>query len=227
MKKAYLNKAQKKWICEFLSTRPNSRHQVYTIDNGTRTVNIEWYEKTNIIILDAHTYIATNIDHKLIVTLRMSGRPSKDGEYSFNISPPQKYQVSYNLNGQFALDIPTNYTVKFPKNPVIIRQNNSINNIKKTVKRIVRQQTLTLDKYTQRLQDINLSTKGNIKSKEELLEISTTSDIKLPKIIITMLINKNVSENELIIASQVYISGGVESVLDYLEMIELLRKQKH
>lgn len=223
MKKSYLNKAQKAWLNEFLSTRPNNRFQVYTVDRGTRTVHIEWSEKSNIAILDSHTYIATNIQHKIIVTLRMSGNPIKDGEYSFIIKPPQKYRVSYTLRGQFTLDLHTNYIVRFPKNPIAVKRRNLIKSDKNQSKRIVQQQTLTLDKYTQKLQDVNYNKTKTIISKEELLKISATSDTKLPSVIISIFRDKNADEDEFMIATQAYISGGVKSVLDYLEVIEQLR----
>lgn len=221
MKKSYLNKVQKKWLNEFLSTRPNSNYQTYSIDKGTRTVDIQWREKTNIIILDANTYIATNIKHKLIVTMRMSGKFIKDGEYSFEITPPQKYRVNYNLSGQFTLNIPQNYLVKFPENPVTLKRTKSTKAANKVPRRSVKQQTLTLDKFSLELQDINYLRTSTIESKETLLQIS--GNINLPAVIIILLRERNATEEEIFIASQAFINGGIQSVLSYLEIMVHIR----
>lgn len=223
MAKNLLNKAQKKWLNEFLSSRPNSNYQTYCIDKGARTVDIQWREKTNIIVLDEKTYIATTIKHSLRVTMRMSGKFVKNGEYSFEITPPQKYRVDYNLSGQFTLDIPQNYLVKFPDNPVTVKRK-STKPANKKAQRTVKQQSLTLDKFSLELQNINYQKTSAIESKETLLQVS--EDINLPTVIIALLRDWSATDEEIFITSQAFINGGIQSVLSYLEiMIKVRLKQ--
>lgn len=223
-----LSKPQRKWLEQFLSTRPHSNYRVYTIDGGTRTIDIAWRtEEANVIILDSNTYIAAKIKHNLVVTLRLSGHPLKDGKYTFDIIPPQKYKVDYTLYGQFTLDIPQNYVVNFPKNPVVVKRKVSrisATNIKQTDISI--QQQLTLSCSTQTLQGINYKLTGVIQSEEELLRVSKVGNIELPTIIITMLNNKNATDDEFMLASESFKNGGLESVLNYIAIIEELRELK-
>lgn len=221
-----LTKLQRKWLDEFLATRPHHRYRVYTIDGGTRTIEIEWSEVSNTIALDTHTYIATKIKHKLVVVLRLSGHPLKDGTYTFDITPPQKYR-SGTIQGQFALDIPQNYAVAFPNNPVVVkRKTTKISGNKSTTTNFPIQQQLTLNASAQTLQDINYKLTGVIKSIDELLKLSKFEDIELPAIFITILNSKNATRDEFILAYQIFNSGGIESILNYLDSIEQLRKLK-
>lgn len=220
-----LTKPQRKWLSEFLATRPHHRYQVYTIDGGTRTIVIEWSEETNTIALDARTYIATKIKHKLVVVLRMSGHPLKDGRYTFDITPPQKYRSNTTLRGQVALDIPQNYAVVFPNNPVLVeRKTTKTNGTKSTPTNNSIQQKLTLNAFAQTLQDINNKLTGVVKSIDELLELSRFEDIELPAIFITMLNSKDATRDEFMLAYQIFNSGGIESILNYINSIEQLRK---
>lgn len=222
-----LTKPQHKWLSEFLATRPHHRYRVYTIDGGTRTIVIEWTEVSNTIALDARTYIATKIKHKLVVVLRLSGHPLKNGTYTFDVTPPQKYKSDDALQGQFTLDIPQNYTIVFPKNPVVVKRKTiKINDTKSTPTNDPIQQKLILNASAQTLQDINYKFTGVVKSIKELLELTKFEDIELPAIFITMLNSKNATRDEFMLARQIFNSGGIEPTLNYINSIEQLRKLK-
>lgn len=222
-KENQLNKKQRAWLDNFLSTRPYHHYRVYTILSGTRTIDIEWTEEANIALLPDNKYIATKIKHKIVVVLRFNGHPIKSGEYKYDIIPPQRYS-NYDLCGQLALDIPQHYEIKLPENPVIvkhkIRHTRNRNRGKKctiTTNVQPKQQKLTFP--CRKLQEKGIN-------EQELSHTSKVGNIELPTVLVNMLNDKGATESDFILTSIAFKDGGIEAALNYIDTIEQLRKLK-
>lgn len=218
-----LNKKQREWLENFLSTRPHHHYRVFTILAGTRSIEIEWTEDANKILLPDDKYIATKIKHKIKVVLRFSGHPIKSGEYTFDILPPQRY-TNYDFTGQLALDIPQHYEIKFPENPVIVKHR--IRRPKNRNK-ICLIKAKSLETNQQKLTFPSRKLQAHGIDEKELSNTSKVGDIELPTVIINMLNDKGATESDFILTSIAFKDSGIEAALNYIDTIEQLRQLRN
>ncbi|BAZ18327.1 hypothetical protein NIES4071_102120 (plasmid) [Calothrix sp. NIES-4071] len=222
-KENQLNKKQREWLNNFLATRPHHHYRVFTILAGTRTIEIEWTEEANRILLPDEKYIATKIKHTIKVVLRFSGHPIKSGEYKCDILPPQRY-TNYNLYGQLSLDIPQHYEIKFPENPVIVKHR--IRRPKNRNK-ICRINAKSLETNQQKLTFPSRKLQEKGINEQELSQTSKVGNIELPTVLINMLNEKGATESDFILTSIAFKDGGIEAALNYIDTIEQLRKLRN
>ncbi|MEI2578017.1 hypothetical protein [Scytonema sp. PRP1] len=228
-RKPRLNKKQRAWVNKFIASRPNSRlSNIIEGLSGDRIVIVEWWERTNAVILDSHTLIEGSLSYKIEVKLRRCGVPRHTAKFEYKINQPEKKTVSYKLWGQLSLYIPQCYAVHTPTNPVVVKPKRKVKTKKQ--KKFV-QHTLPLQGITAELNQINIRYGELPKSEQELLSettphlnLDTNKEVKLPSAIVQILQEKKASLDEWESAISLYQVGGPSCVLHYLEGKDSIRK---
>ncbi|KYC34681.1 hypothetical protein WA1_50690 [Scytonema hofmannii PCC 7110] len=217
-RKPKLNKKQRAWVNKFIASRPNSRlTNIIEGLSGDRIVIIEWWSRTNAVILDSHTLIEGSLSYRIEVKLRRCGVPRHTAVFEYKIKQPEKKSVPYHLWGQLSLYIPQCYAVRTPTNPIVVKLKREIKT--KKLKKFV-QHTLPLEGISAELHQINIRHGGIPKSKQELLaettsylDVNTNKEVVLPSAIVQILQEKQASLDEWESAISLYQVGSPSCVL--------------